>query len=116
MKPNPFFELNHFTVPIWAITTALALGGYGQVVISSFQKFQSLAGQSQGADEKAVLAIQMLKGTEHNDLAEKMEKDLASRHDGWDDYLARRYASLGGLAPRYPALALAIEEIGRAHV
>jgi hypothetical protein len=99
------------SLPIWGITTALALGGYGQVVISSFQKFQSQAGAAQAADDKAAIAIEMLKGTEHNDLAEKMEQDRANRHDGWDDYLSRRYASLGRFAPQNATWPLAVEAL-----
>lgn len=99
------------SMPMWLVTTALALGGYGQVVASSFQKFQAQAGPSQANDEKAVVAIEMLKGTEHNALAEEMQKDLATRRNSWDNFLARRYASLGVVAPRYSTLALAIEAL-----
>jgi hypothetical protein len=96
---------------VWLVTTALTLGGYGQVVASSFQKFQTQAGPSQAADEKAVIAIEMLKGTEHNELAREMERSLENRRDSWENYLAHRYASLGTLAPRYSTLALAIEAL-----
>src|SRR5262245_58026557 len=50
------------SMPMWLVTTALALGGYGQVIASSFQKFQAQALASQAADQNAALAIEMLKG------------------------------------------------------
>jgi hypothetical protein len=99
------------STPVWLLTTALALGGYGQVVASAFQRFQLQASSTQEADPTAVIAIEMLKGTEHDALAKEMEKDLEARRSGWDRYLSHRYASLGALAPRYFTLALAIEAL-----
>jgi hypothetical protein len=99
------------STPVWLVTTALALGGYGQVVASTFQKFQSQTSSTRANDQEAAIAIEMLKGTEHNAMAEEMEKDLAARRSGWDLYLSHRYASLGTRAPRFPTLMLAIEAI-----
>jgi len=98
------------SLPVWLITTALALGGYGQVVASSFQHFQAQAGSPQ-VEQEALLAIEMLKGTENNAVAEEIEKNLTARRDTWEQYLARRYAALGSAGDRFSTLALAAEAL-----
>ena len=101
----------HDSVAAWLITTAFALGGYGQVVASSYQQFQ--AGNSGGtaSDPQAAVAIQMLKDTEHHDLAEKMQADLDAHRQTWDRFLERRYTALGNISPRMSGMALVAEAV-----
>jgi hypothetical protein len=99
------------STPVWLVTTALALGGYGQVVASSFQQFEAQSAASGATDPNAIIAIEMLKGTEQNALAEEMEKDLANRPSRWDSYLSHRYAAVGGLSRQSARFALAIEAL-----
>jgi hypothetical protein len=98
------------SLPVWLITTALALGGYGQVITSSFQQFQSQTGTSQ-SEQEALIAIEMLKGTENNAVAEEIEKNLTARRDHWNLYLALRYAALGPAGDRFSTLALLAEAL-----
>jgi len=98
------------STPVWLVTAALALGGYGQVVVSLFQQY-SATNSSAGADEKALIAIQMLQGTEHQGLADSMQKDLEGRRNAWNRYLNHRYAALGQLSPVPGTVALAIEAL-----
>ncbi len=93
----------------WLLTAALALGGYGQVVVASYRQFQTAEVANAEADRKAVIAIQMLEGTQNRELAERIQADLNARRADWDRYLVRRYAALGSLSPRMAGLALAAE-------
>ncbi|WP_145034325.1 hypothetical protein [Caulifigura coniformis] len=97
------------STPVWLVTTALALGGYGQVTASGFRQFQAASGSGTEANQQALLALQMLKGSEHKDLADQMERELDARRSDWDRYLAHRYSALGKLDPRSAAPAFAVE-------
>ena len=93
----------------WLLTTAFALGGYGQVVAASYQQFQSANSSGPKADQQALVAIQMLKDTEHGELAEQMQADVDARRPTWEHFLSRRYSALGSPAPRIADLALVAE-------
>ena len=95
----------------WLLTAALALGGYGQVVVASYRQFQAAEVANAEADRKAVMALQMLEGTQNRELAERIQADLDARRADWDRYLVRRYAALGELSPRLAGLALAAETV-----
>jgi len=99
------------STPVWLVTTALALGGYGQVTAAGFRQFQAASGSGTEADQQALIALQMLKGSEHKELAEKMERELEVRRSAWDLYLAHRYSALGERVSRSATAAFAVEII-----
>lgn len=99
------------TVLVWLLTAALALGGYGQVVVASYRQFQAAEIMNAESDRNAALALQMLEGTENRELADRIQSDVDARRASWDRYLVKRYAALGSPSPRLAGLALAAEAV-----
>ena len=84
------------TVVLWLYTLALALGGYGQVVLSAFRQYQHEAAARAEQDGKAAIAIQMLQqsSSDNRELAQQLQQELDQRSQGWAGFLERRFAAI----------------------
>ncbi len=95
---------------LWLLTAAVALGGYGQVVASSYRDYDT-GGEPAASDQNAIVALQMLQGAEHAQLREQLQADLDARRRSWDQFLSRRYAALGTVSPRTAHAGLVLETL-----